>query len=1089
MNNPWEILGLDQHSATEREVKQAYARLIKVHRPDSDPAGFQRVRQAYEMALATLKQSASAIPQEATTPGSSADQGSVKTTDEGRDTQTAGQDGSPGGDGVPESVPPVLIEAEMAVKRARTSGDNEQLAQAISKLLSVCRELQPERTAIQLWQERLYRLLDGRADLLASAVKPFLLITEMENAFSVVTHAVVGAWSNDGNIPSLLELAKAMLANAGRLASEESAHVCLRLAMELAFTHGQTATQLIDLAFPHLDRQSRDMFLPQVEQLAAVGKLFAHLPSEQVAFWKKRFVNPGGEWNWTDQESQQAIRYLAQTRSSSWAGFGVIAKIAPQAWLVQLNDAMARRHRYSPSRWFKWRPHLPSSHRALGIGVGWLVLMMLSGFLRIAMTPSRPSMSFPSTTTSSPSFSPRPASSSGNAGTSPMPITSLQRAAGLGDVQAQVELGERYWKGNDGTPNPKEAATWFRQAAANGSVVGLRKLGLCYLMGMGVANNDEQGIAWIRRAAERDDVKAALILAIAYHTGRGVPKDTEASSRWCSKAAGLDPVETYKWLCLAAETDLPQTAQLRDELCQKLTSQQCAEGQQQAVALKQLRSGFYHVIAEAVLENKVQPLTFYSQPAQPNTTESAQEVREAADRGEPNAQNRLGDCYARGLGVTQDFTEAARWYQRASERGDTAALVNLALLHIMGAGVPKNEAEGVRLLRQAADRNFPPAQNELAKLCFIGVGVPKDIETAIQLHRKAAEQNNADSQTLLGIYYLDGLVVPKDEILGLKWLNKAIAQNHPGAVRTMALCYMKGTGVPRNEAEAIKWIHKAIALNDTESESLLAACYFLGHGVPVDYHEAVKWARRAAAKRSPTAQELLAGCYQQGKGVEQNSAEAAKWLRLAANQGRAKAQFLLGTMLLKGDGVPQNDIVARECFLKAAEQGHPTAQYMLSLCYRDGRPAPADWSESIKWLRKAAEQGVIEAQIELGTCYQTGKGMPLDPVEALKWHRQAAEQGSAAAQYNVGTYYANGTGVAKDLVEARKWIFLAASQNYAIAIQALSHPVLQLMPEQLAEAQRRAVEFRPKTSQQISPATPPLPTQGAALTEPGSARK
>ena len=51
MNDPWQILILDRHTATEKDVKAAYARLLKQHRPDSDPEGFRRVRGAYELSL------------------------------------------------------------------------------------------------------------------------------------------------------------------------------------------------------------------------------------------------------------------------------------------------------------------------------------------------------------------------------------------------------------------------------------------------------------------------------------------------------------------------------------------------------------------------------------------------------------------------------------------------------------------------------------------------------------------------------------------------------------------------------------------------------------------------------------------------------------------------------------------------------------------------------------------------------------------------------------------------------------------------------------------------------------------------------
>ncbi|WNW10347.1 DnaJ domain-containing protein [Pseudomonas sp. DTU_2021_1001937_2_SI_NGA_ILE_001] len=46
----WEILGVAA-DADERQIKRAYARLLKTHRPDEDPQAFQRLREAYERAL------------------------------------------------------------------------------------------------------------------------------------------------------------------------------------------------------------------------------------------------------------------------------------------------------------------------------------------------------------------------------------------------------------------------------------------------------------------------------------------------------------------------------------------------------------------------------------------------------------------------------------------------------------------------------------------------------------------------------------------------------------------------------------------------------------------------------------------------------------------------------------------------------------------------------------------------------------------------------------------------------------------------------------------------------------------------------
>ncbi|XXF09275.1 J domain-containing protein [Pseudomonas sp. D2-3] len=49
--NPWTLLGLNADADT-RSIKRRYAQLLKQHRPDEDAEAFQRLREAYEQALA-----------------------------------------------------------------------------------------------------------------------------------------------------------------------------------------------------------------------------------------------------------------------------------------------------------------------------------------------------------------------------------------------------------------------------------------------------------------------------------------------------------------------------------------------------------------------------------------------------------------------------------------------------------------------------------------------------------------------------------------------------------------------------------------------------------------------------------------------------------------------------------------------------------------------------------------------------------------------------------------------------------------------------------------------------------------------------
>lgn len=51
MRNCWSELGLDEATTDNVIIKRAYARLLKQARPDDDPEGYQRLREAYDAAL------------------------------------------------------------------------------------------------------------------------------------------------------------------------------------------------------------------------------------------------------------------------------------------------------------------------------------------------------------------------------------------------------------------------------------------------------------------------------------------------------------------------------------------------------------------------------------------------------------------------------------------------------------------------------------------------------------------------------------------------------------------------------------------------------------------------------------------------------------------------------------------------------------------------------------------------------------------------------------------------------------------------------------------------------------------------------
>ena len=165
----------------------------------------------------------------------------------------------------------------------------------------------------------------------------------------------------------------------------------------------------------------------------------------------------------------------------------------------------------------------------------------------------------------------------------------------------------------------------------------------------------------------------------------------------------------------------------------------------------------------------------------------------------------------------------------------------------------------------------------------------------------------------------------------------------------------------------------------------------------------------------------------------------------------------LAAQQTKADQRPLKEVRAK------AEAGDAQSEVELGVRYDDGEGVAKDPAEAVKWFRKAAEQNYATAQFDLGCCYLEGKGVPKNQVEAVKWYRKAAEQNDAEGQLYLGLSYVKGEGVAEDLVEAYKWLLLAARQGDESGKKIVTNPLeSSLRPEQIAEGQKRAREFKPR---------------------------
>ena len=110
--------------------------------------------------------------------------------------------------------------------------------------------------------------------------------------------------------------------------------------------------------------------------------------------------------------------------------------------------------------------------------------------------------------------------------------------------------------------------------AEQGDAYSQHSLGGMYDFGIGIVPQDyEEAIRWYRAAAEQGYAKAQDSLGTMYYYGLGVPQDYIQAHMWYNLAAS-DLTGEYK----------ERNVKNRDEIAEKMTSEQIAEAQRLAVS-------------------------------------------------------------------------------------------------------------------------------------------------------------------------------------------------------------------------------------------------------------------------------------------------------------------------------------------------------------------------------------------------------------------------------------------------------------------------------------------------------------------------
>ena len=119
----------------------------------------------------------------------------------------------------------------------------------------------------------------------------------------------------------------------------------------------------------------------------------------------------------------------------------------------------------------------------------------------------------------------------------------MKRAADMGFVPAQAQLGVAYWDGVGTERNREEAIKLFREAARKHNPAALFGLGCAYDVGSAVPQDYKEAAKYYRAAAQSGNRESMNNLGLLYEHGHGVNTDGKEAMKLYLQAANLGNVE------------------------------------------------------------------------------------------------------------------------------------------------------------------------------------------------------------------------------------------------------------------------------------------------------------------------------------------------------------------------------------------------------------------------------------------------------------------------------------------------------------------------------------------------------------------
>lgn len=405
-----------------------------------------------------------------------------------------------------------------------------------------------------------------------------------------------------------------------------------------------------------------------------------------------------------------------------------------------------------------------------------------------------------------------------------------------------------------------------QQYANQGNPLAGLLLGLLYDRGIAVAANPSQARYWLDKSS--DNPVSAFILGTYALLGTN---------------ESVDAQDGQKLLEQAANQKLPY-AMFNLAILKQKQQQDPLPMLQQARASGSAPAGL--LIADIFL-------------ARANNPEQMQEAKaiytQLAEKGDRQAQLKLGFLNDRGLGGPVDYAKAKYWYEQAAQQNDPRAQFLLGQAYQLGKlGSEPDYKEAMRWY-QKAEKALP--------IAAVAAGFVQDVfldnYDAARQHYALANQGG----DMLASYN-QGLIFSLGKGVAMNW-NKAEASFNIAAQRGFVPA-MLGLGryylahQPTQPEQAWDWYKKASDKGSAEATYQLGLMMEAGLGTRLNYRDALEKYQKACDKAFQKACVAAARMTQYGIGVNQDTAYAVARYQGLAAQDNSFAQYQLAKMAIQG---------------------------------------------------------------------------------------------------------------------------------------------------------------------------------------------